>query len=100
MGKFVEAVMTRLDHVLRNSNSSRIILALLSTGEAYIVDLRSIHRGRFELCDEDEGDERARYVPQFTSSVPSKMTPVDFCGFHPKLIYPYDLLCSIEYVGL
>ncbi|KAF8556293.1 WD40 repeat-like protein [Imleria badia] len=42
--------------------NSRIILALLSTGEAYIVDLRSTHRGRFELCDEDEGDERARPI--------------------------------------
>ena len=50
------------DHVLHDSISSRIILALLSTGEAYIVDLRTTHRGRFELCDEDEGDERARYV--------------------------------------
>ncbi|KAF9224389.1 WD40 repeat-like protein [Gyrodon lividus] len=38
-----------------------IILALLSTGEAYIVDLRSSHRGRFELCEEDE-DERARPI--------------------------------------
>lgn len=57
------------DHVLRNSISSQIILALLSTGEAYIVDLRNAHRGRFELCDEDEGDERARCVvllPQYT----------------------------------
>ncbi|KAN0097836.1 WD40-repeat-containing domain protein [Tylopilus felleus] len=42
--------------------NSCIILALLSTGEAYIVDLRSSHRGRFELCDEDEGDERARPI--------------------------------------
>ncbi|KAF8121309.1 WD40-repeat-containing domain protein [Boletus edulis] len=40
--------------------NSRIILALLSTGEAYIIDLRSTHRGRFELCVEDEGDERVR----------------------------------------
>ncbi|KAL4075626.1 WD40 repeat-like protein [Scleroderma citrinum] len=38
--------------------NSRIILALLSTGEAYIVDLRSTHRGRFELGGEDEGDEK------------------------------------------
>ncbi|KAF8450933.1 WD40 repeat-like protein, partial [Boletus edulis BED1] len=42
--------------------NSRIILALLSTGEAYIIDLRSTHRGRFELCVEDEGDERVRCV--------------------------------------
>lgn len=34
--------------------NSRIILALLSTGEAYVVDLRNSHRGRFELGGEDE----------------------------------------------
>lgn len=69
MSKFVETSLARLDHVvLRNVISSRIILALLSTGEAYIVDLRSTpNRGRFELCDEDEGDERARYVASFCS---------------------------------
>lgn len=38
--------------------NSRIILALLSTGEPYIVDLRSSHRGRFELGEEDDGDEK------------------------------------------
>lgn len=38
--------------------NSRIVLALLSTGEAYIVDLRSSHRGRFELGGEDDGDEK------------------------------------------
>ena len=58
--------MVRLDDdVLGDSISSRIVLALLSTGEAYIVDLRGAHRGRFELCDEDEGDERARCVVAF-----------------------------------
>lgn len=41
--------------------NSRIVLALLSTGEPYIVDLRSSHRGRFELGGEDDGDEK-RYV--------------------------------------
>jgi len=66
VGRFVEASVVRLDdHVLCDLISSRIILALLSTGEAYIVDLRSSHRGRFELCDEDEGDERARCVGLF-----------------------------------
>lgn len=68
---FVKASMVHLDErVFCDSTPSRIILALLSTGEAYIVDLRIAHRGRFELCDEDEGDERARYVASFISSVP------------------------------
>lgn len=80
MGKFVEAPMAHLDdHFLRDS--SGIILALLSTGETYIIDLRSTHRGRFELCDEDEDDERARCVARFTSSVPSQMAHVDLRGF-------------------
>ncbi|KAG9317101.1 WD40 repeat-like protein [Chiua virens] len=50
------------NYVSYDPDSSRIILALLSTGEAFIVDSRSVHRGRFELCDEDEGDERARPI--------------------------------------
>ena len=29
----------------------KIILALLSTGEAYIVDLRNKYRGRYELIE-------------------------------------------------
>jgi hypothetical protein len=33
---------------------SRIILVLLSTGDAYVVDLRKEHRGRFELCEIDD----------------------------------------------
>ncbi|KAL4241320.1 Retinoblastoma-binding protein 5/Swd1 [Abortiporus biennis] len=39
--------------------NSKIILVLLSVGEAYIVDLRKEHRGRTELCEvqEDESDE-------------------------------------------
>lgn len=40
---------------------SRIMLALLSTGEAYLVDLRKENRGQVELCEvqdesEDEGE--------------------------------------------
>ncbi|KAF9242913.1 WD40-repeat-containing domain protein [Melanogaster broomeanus] len=46
--------------------NSCIVLALLGTGEAYIVDLRSSHRGRFELCEEDEDDERPR--PMMTTA--------------------------------
>ncbi|KAJ6627441.1 WD40-repeat-containing domain protein [Mycena sp. CBHHK59/15] len=38
--------------------NSRIILALLSTGEAYVVDQRRAHRGRVELCEvQDESDD-------------------------------------------
>lgn len=60
-GQVVEVPVTRLDaYIPCDLISSRIILALLSTDEVYIVDLRSTHRGRFELCDEEEGDERAR----------------------------------------
>lgn len=48
---------------------SKIILALLSTGEAYVTDLRKEHRSRVELCEvqvqEDSDDEgqssRSRY---------------------------------------
>ena len=36
----------------------RILLVLLTTGEAYLVDLRKEHRGRFELVDvSDESDD-------------------------------------------
>ncbi|KIK79997.1 hypothetical protein PAXRUDRAFT_833798 [Paxillus rubicundulus Ve08.2h10] len=42
--------------------NSCILLALLSTGETYIIDLRSSHRGRFELCEEDDDDERTRPI--------------------------------------
>jgi COMPASS component SWD1 len=51
--------------VLKYSN---IILALMSTGEAYLADLRKEHRSRVELCEvqEESDDEaqpsRSRYV--------------------------------------
>ena len=49
---------------------SQIILALLGTGEAYLVDKRKENRGQVELCEvqdesEDEGEgqmNRTRYV--------------------------------------
>lgn len=41
--------------------TSKIILILLSTGEAFIVDLRKGHAGRFELYDQHEGDDQ-RYM--------------------------------------
>jgi hypothetical protein len=37
--------------------SSRIMLALLSTGEAYLVDQRREHQGRAELCEVQEDSE-------------------------------------------
>jgi len=36
--------------------NSQIVLALLSSGEAYIVDLRKEHRGRYELCEPEDDD--------------------------------------------
>lgn len=48
--------------------SSKILLVLLGSGEAYLVDLRKEHRGRYELCEvqEDSDDEaqssRARFA--------------------------------------
>ena len=52
------ATSTRLfNHT--NLLNSNIILALMATGEAYLVDSRKEHRGRVELCDvqEDSDDE-------------------------------------------
>ncbi|KAK2462310.1 hypothetical protein APHAL10511_005616 [Amanita phalloides] len=45
--RFDAPVVSALFHP-RNSN---IILALLSTGEAYVTDLRKEHRSRVELCE-------------------------------------------------
>lgn len=43
------------------------MLALLSTGEAYVVDSRKEHRARVELCEglSEGDDERARYASWF-----------------------------------
>lgn len=67
---------------------SRIVLALLSTGEAYVVDSRKEHRARVELCEalsEDDDDERARYFalvsalqPALTYGLSSIMTTARF----------------------
>jgi COMPASS component SWD1 len=54
---------------VHDRSCSNIILALLSTGEAYVTDLRKEHRSRVELCEvqvqEDSDDEgqssRSRY---------------------------------------
>ena len=37
---------------------SKILPILLSTGEAFIVDLRRGHAGRFELYDQHEGNDQ------------------------------------------
>lgn len=49
-----------------------IILALMSTGEAYLADLRKEHRSRVELCEvlddsEDDGHNRNRLDNYFWS---------------------------------
>jgi hypothetical protein len=45
---------------------SNIVLALMSTGEVYLTDLRKEHRSRVELCevqdDNDEEPNKLRYV--------------------------------------
>lgn len=47
--------------VLLTLNYSKIILVLLSSGEAYIVDLRREYRGRYELCEvQDESDDESQ----------------------------------------
>ncbi|CCM03989.1 uncharacterized protein FIBRA_06145 [Fibroporia radiculosa] len=41
--------------------NSQILLVLLGTGEAYLVDLRKEHRGRFELCEvQEDSDEEGQ----------------------------------------
>ena len=47
-----------VDHLDKRPSNSHIILALLGTGEAYLVDLRKEYRGQVELCEvQDESDE-------------------------------------------
>lgn len=54
---------------VQDGSCSNIILALLSTGEAYVTDLRKEHRSRVELCevqvqedsDEEGQSSRSRY---------------------------------------
>ena len=48
---------------LKHYISSQIVLVLLSSGEAYLVDLRPEHRGRYELVEmiaEPETEEEAQ----------------------------------------
>lgn len=66
---FSTSHLTQIDHAV-----SQIILALLGTGEAYLVDLRKENRGQVELCEvqdesEDEGEaqvNRSRYVDRLS----------------------------------
>jgi len=59
-------------------SASQIVLALLSTGEAYLCDLRKTERSRIELVElmEESDDEqgqstRTRYVLALVSLVPT-----------------------------
>ena len=53
--------MTTKKSDLDGQTNSLIILALLSSGEAYLVDQRKEYRGRTELCDiQEDGDEDNR----------------------------------------
>ena len=66
--------------------TSKIILILLSTGEAFIVDLRKGNAGRFELYDQHEGDDqrcvlmitRGRLVDLADHDSPAAFTVVRF----------------------
>ncbi|KAF7354969.1 COMPASS complex protein [Mycena sanguinolenta] len=51
--------------------NSRIILALMTTGEAYLVDQRKAHRGRVELCEvqEESDDEGAGASTRVRSAI-------------------------------
>lgn len=59
-------------------SNSKIILALLSTGELFITDLRREYRGRVELCDMlfnvRERSEREREEGEEGSVPPSSMS--------------------------
>jgi hypothetical protein len=67
IGMFFFSIRIRIQ---TNRHFSHIILALLGTGETYLVDLRKENRGQVELCEvqdesEDEGEaqvSRSRYV--------------------------------------
>ncbi|KAJ7179564.1 COMPASS complex protein [Mycena filopes] len=49
--------------------NSRIILTLMSTGEAYLVDQRKTHRARVELCEvQEESDEEGAGTSNRTRS--------------------------------
>lgn len=61
---------------------SQIILALLSTGEAYLVDLRKQHRGRVELFEvQDESDEEAQMsAPRLVSILLCCSSVTELCN--------------------
>jgi COMPASS component SWD1 len=70
--RYVSPIRFPLQLACSRRSCSNIILALLSTGEAYVTDLRKEHRSRVELCEaqvqEDSDDEghpsssRSRYL--------------------------------------
>ncbi|TFK74390.1 COMPASS complex protein [Pluteus cervinus] len=48
-------------HASFHPRNSQIVLVLMSTGEAYLVDLRKEHHSRVELCEAlDEGEDEAQ----------------------------------------
>ncbi|EIW62171.1 WD40 repeat-like protein [Trametes versicolor FP-101664 SS1] len=56
--------------------NSKIILVLLSSGEAYIVDLRREYRGRYELCEvQDESDDESQMSRARTAFSAARFDP-------------------------
>lgn len=74
---------------------SKIVLILLGSGEAYIVDLRKEHRGRYELCEvldesEDEAQAgRSRRVSTFPHGI-SRLRQV--LAQYSQVCYDYSTL--------
>ncbi|OSD04175.1 WD40 repeat-like protein [Trametes coccinea BRFM310] len=56
--------------------NSKIVLVLLSSGEAYIVDLRREYRGRYELCEvQDENEDEAQISRSRTAFSAARFDP-------------------------
>lgn len=59
-----------------SSCNSKIVLVLLSAGEAYVVDLRKDHRARIELCETQEDDsEEGQSSSRQRQVIPPHPTP-------------------------
>ncbi|GBE79127.1 Set1 complex component swd1 [Sparassis crispa] len=56
--------------------NSKILLVLLGSGEAYVVDLRREYRGRFELCEvQDDSDEEGQMSKQRSAMTVARFDP-------------------------
>ncbi|KAI0352730.1 WD40 repeat-like protein [Trametes cingulata] len=56
--------------------NSQIVLVLLSSGEAYIVDLRREYRGRYELCEvQDDSDDESQLGRSRTAFSAARFDP-------------------------